>query len=97
MAAGGPRFCAEGGKGEVVCGQEERTTPAGGEAHRERELGIVVSCGGSGRKRWRTELELGRGKSLDNHHGSATFGTEPKRATGEGSGSVGDGWTAPSS
>src|ERR1039458_3368449 len=42
--------------------------------------GIVVSCGGSDEKGWRTELELGRGKSLDDHHAAATLGTEPKCA-----------------
>ena len=25
-------------------------------------------------------MELGRGESLDDHHGAATFGTEPKWA-----------------
>ena len=45
-----------------------------------RELGKVVSCGGSGEKGWRAELELGGGKSLDDHHGPATVGTEPKRS-----------------
>jgi hypothetical protein len=45
-----------------------------------RELGKVVSCCGSGEKRWRAELELGGGKSLDDHHGPATVGTEPKRS-----------------
>ena len=44
-----------------------------------RELGIAVSCGGSGEKGWSTKLELGSGKSLDHHHGTATLGTEPKR------------------
>ena len=43
-----------------------------------RELG--VSCGGSGEKGWRTELELGSGKSLDDYHRAPTFGTAPKRA-----------------
>src|SRR5579872_755904 len=41
---------------------------------------MVVSCGGSGETRWLTELDLGCSKSLDDHHGSATFGTDPKRA-----------------
>ena len=45
-----------------------------------REILIGVSCSGSGAKRWRTELELGSRKSLDDHHGAATFGTAPKRA-----------------
>ena len=40
----------------------------------------MVSCGGSDEKGWRTELELGRGKSLDDHHAAATLGTEPKCA-----------------
>lgn len=44
----------------LVWGQEERTTPAGGEAHRQRGLGFVVSCGGPGQNGWRTELELCR-------------------------------------
>jgi hypothetical protein len=44
------------------------------------ELGIVVSCGDSGEGGWRTELELGGGKSLDDHHGAATLGTEPERS-----------------
>ena len=47
--------------------------------HPVREIGIVVSCGDSGGKGWRTELDLGSGKSLDDHHAAATFGTEPKR------------------
>ena len=45
-----------------------------------RELGKVVSCCGSGEKGWRAELQLGGGKSLDDHHGPATVGTEPKRS-----------------
>ena len=60
-------------------GQPGRTTPAGDGKHRGSEIVIGVSCSGSGAKRWRTELELGCGKSLDNHHGAATLGTEPKR------------------
>ncbi len=63
----------------MVWGQEGRSTPAGGERHRVREIGIVVSWGGSGEQGWRTELELGSRKSLDDHHGAATLGTEPKR------------------
>ena len=45
-----------------------------------REIGIVVSYGGSGEKGWRTELELGGGESLDYHHGTAAFGADPKQA-----------------
>jgi len=44
-----------------------------------RELRMVVSCGGSGERRWRTELELGCRKSLDDHHRPTTLGTGPKR------------------
>ena len=62
----------------MVWRQEGRTTAVGGEAHRVKEVGVVVSCSGSGETRWRTELDLGSGKSLDNHHGTATFGTDPK-------------------
>ena len=43
---------------------------------------MVVSCGGSGETRWRTELQLGRGESLDDCHGIATSGTEPERDDG---------------
>jgi hypothetical protein len=43
------------------------------------EFGTVVSCGGCGEQGWRAELELGGRKSLDDHHGPATVGTEPKR------------------
>ena len=56
-------------------------------AHRVREHGVVVSCG-SGEKRWRTKLELGRGEFLDDRHGTATLGTEPKRAGGLDQGSL---------
>ena len=42
------------------------------------EIGIVLSCGDTGERGWRAELDLGSGKSLDDHHLSATFGTEPK-------------------
>ena len=43
------------------------------------EIGIVVSCGDSGERGWRPELDLGSGKSLDDHHFSATLGAEPTR------------------
>jgi hypothetical protein len=58
--------------------QPGRTSAAGDGKHRGSEIVIGVSCSGSGAKRWRTELELGGGKSLDDHHGAATLGTEPK-------------------
>ena len=61
-------------------GRQGRTTPAGDGKHRGSEIVIGVSCSGSGEKRWRTELELGGSKSLDDHHEAATLGTEPKRA-----------------
>ena len=61
-------------------GQQRRTTPAGGGRRRVREIVIGVSCDGSGAKRWRTELELGSRKSLEDRHGAATLGTAPKRA-----------------
>ena len=45
-----------------------------------REGGRLISCGGSAEKGWRTELDLGRRKPLDDHHAPATFGTAPERA-----------------
>ncbi len=59
-------------------GQPGRTTAAGDGKHRASEIGMGVSWRGSDEKGGRTELDLGSGKSLDDHHGSATFGTEPK-------------------
>ena len=47
--------------------------------NRASEIGMGVSCRGSGEPGWRTKLELGRSKSFDDHHGAATFGTAPKR------------------
>ena len=41
--------------------------------------GGVISCS-RGQERRRTELELGSRKSIENHHGAATFRTAPKRA-----------------
>ena len=41
---------------------------------------MVVSCVDSGERGWRTELDLGSSKSLDDHHATAAFGTEPKWA-----------------
>ena len=43
---------------------------------------MVVSCGGSGEKGWRTELQLGSGESLDERHGTAASRTEPERDGG---------------
>ena len=39
-----------------------------------RELGKVASRGGSGERGWRAELELGGGKSLDDHLGPPQLG-----------------------
>ena len=55
------------------------TTPAGDGKHRGSENVIGVSCGGSRAQGRRPELELGGRKSLDDHHGTATFRTAPKR------------------
>ena len=63
----------------LVDGQRKRTRPVGVGRHRASENGIGVSCSGSDEKRWGTELELGSGQSLEDHHGAATLGTEPKR------------------
>ena len=41
---------------------------------------MVVSCGDSGERGRRTELDLGSRKSLDDQHAAATLGTEPKGA-----------------
>ena len=59
-------------------GQRERTTAAGDGKHRASEIGMGVSWHGSDEKGGSTELELGSSQSLDDHHGAATLGTEPK-------------------
>ena len=59
-------------------GRRGRTTPAGDGKHRVSEIGMGVSCSGSGEKGRRTELELGRSKSFEDHHGAATFGDSAK-------------------
>jgi hypothetical protein len=43
-------------------------------------FGKLVSCGDSGVRGRRTELDLGRRKSLDDHHAAATFETATKGA-----------------
>src|ERR1019366_2049201 len=58
--------------------QRKRARPVGAGKHRGSENVIGVSCGGAGAKGWRTELELGCSKSLENPHRAATFGTAPK-------------------
>jgi hypothetical protein len=72
--------CARWQQAESVCGEEGRRTPPAGARPRVREVGIVISCGGSGKRRRRTELQLGGSKSLDENHGATALGTEPKRA-----------------
>ena len=62
----------------LVDGQRKRTRPVGAGRQRASDIGTEVSCSSSGAKRWRTELELGCGKSLDDHHWAATLGTAPK-------------------
>ena len=49
----------------LVDGQRKRTRPVGAGRHRASEIGMGVSCRGSGEPGWRTKLELGRGKSLE--------------------------------
>src|SRR5260370_18477886 len=66
--------------GSLVDGQRKRTRPVGAGRHRASEIGRGVSCSGSGAKGWRTKLELGSSKSLEDYHGAATFRTAPKRA-----------------
>ena len=44
------------------------------------EIGMGVSCRNSGEPGRRTKLELDCSKSFEDHHGSATFRTAPKRA-----------------
>ena len=70
----------------LVDEQGKRTRPVGAGRHQAGEIGKKVSCRGSGAKRWRTELELGSRKSLEDYHGAATFRTAPKRARSLGSG-----------
>ncbi len=43
-------------------------------------FGKLVSCGDSGDRGRRTELDLGSRKSLDDYHAAATLGTERKWA-----------------
>ena len=76
----GTGFWADVGNGPLGRGQAGHRLPAGGDEHQVWELGMVVSCGDSGERGWRAELELGGGKSLDHHHGPATVGTEPERS-----------------
>ena len=51
------------------------------------ELKRAVSCG-SGDRRWRTKLDLGSSKPLDDLHGSSTPGTAIKISSVFGGGGV---------
>ena len=63
---------------EEICSAARRRGTERGEARNVFVLGTAVSCGD--RDRWRTKLDLGSRKSLDNDHRPTTLGTEPKRA-----------------
>jgi hypothetical protein len=76
----GREFEARWESGSWFGGKKSAPRRQGGERHRVREIGMVVSCCDSGERGWRTELDLGSRKSLDDHHAAATFGTEPKWA-----------------
>jgi hypothetical protein len=41
--------------------------------------GRLISCGSHDEAGWRTELELCRRESFDDHHGPAAIGTAPQR------------------
>ena len=71
---------------EEICSAARRRGTGRGEARKVFGLWTAVSCGSRGQDGWRTELDLGRSKSLDDDHGPATLGTEPKRARFIGSG-----------
>jgi hypothetical protein len=57
-------------------------------------FGKLVSCGDSGDRGRRTELDVGSRKSLEDQHAAATFGTATKRAGLLGGDAVGSicGW-----
>ena len=57
------------------------------EAREEFELERVVSCGNDD-QRWRTKLDLGSGKPLDDLHGAITLGAAPKIGRVFGGGGV---------
>jgi len=50
-----------------------------GEPCKFSSCGGAVSCRSSDRSWWRTELDLSRGKSFEDHHRSATTWATPKR------------------
>src|ERR1700694_6038415 len=57
------------------------------EARKVFVLWTALSCGSRDQDRWRTELDLGSSKSLENDHRPTTLGTEPRRARFIGRGS----------
>ena len=63
---------------EEICSAARRRGTERDEARNVFVLGTAVSCGD--RDRWRTKLDLGSRKSLDNDHRPTALGTEPKRA-----------------
>ena len=71
---------------EEICSAAKRSGTERGEARKVFVLWTAVSCGGRDQDGWRTELDLGSSKSLDDYHRPTTLGTEPKRARFIGSG-----------
>ena len=76
------------GRSEPSRGQEEVVQGNGDTLRRDAPkrvdsavCGRVISCS-RGQERWRTELELCRGESLDDHHGPAALGTTPQGVRG---------------
>src|SRR5260370_41301562 len=63
---------------EGICSAIRREATDRAERRRVFVTWIVVSCGDD--QRWRTELYLGSGEPLDDHHRSSTLGAEPKIA-----------------
>ena len=86
------------GKGEVALGaiplwgvkkgRSSNGDTLGREAVKRADRAVcrrVSSCS-RGQERWRTELELRRGESFDDGHGSAALGTAPQRVRGRSGG-----------
>ena len=62
---------------EIYCPRKHRWT-GGAETPKTFVMLIVLSCGSSDWKRWRTELHLGGSESFKDHHGASTLRTAPK-------------------
>jgi hypothetical protein len=73
-------------RGKEICSAARRRGTERREARKVFLLWTAVSCGSRDQDRWRTELDLGSSKSLENDHRPTTLGTEPKRARFIGSG-----------